>query len=361
MKIALIITKAELGGAQSHLIELCNGLIDAGHSVTVCTGETGFLVEWLRSKNLDVLIIPELKNASHPLCDIKAVWKIRQWLKFEQPAILHAHSTKAGILGRVAARSLGIPSVFTAHGWAFTDGASWLRKLLAWPIEKAAARIGTAVICVSRYDYNLALKYRVVPECKMEVVWNGITDTDQIAIPGENRQLTIVMIARFAHPKDQEGLIKALSSVVATNWKLVFVGDGPELDNCVKQVTKLNLNERVVFAGMQADVLPYLRSADLFVLWSKYEGLPISIIEAMRSGLATIASDVGGVSELVTPTTGLVVPYPDTDSLAIAINNLITQPNNLSYLGHSARKYYLEYFKSERMVAKVISVYDRIA
>jgi glycosyltransferase involved in cell wall biosynthesis len=194
----------------------------------------------------------------------------------------------------------------------------------------------------------------------MKVVWNGITDTDQMATPGQKPLLTILMIARFAHPKDQDGLLKALVNLGTANWKMVFVGDGPDFDNCVAQVGRLNLSERVVFAGAQNDVLPYLKSADLFVLWSKYEGLPISIIEAMRSGLPIIASDVGGVPELVTAEHGVVVPYPDIDGLAVAIEKLITQPSNLADMGQIARNYYLKKFKSDQMITKILSVYNSI-
>lgn len=358
MKISFTITKSEPGGAQSHVLELMTGLTYRGHETTIATGDEGWLTEQLAKINIKATIIPDLVHPIDPVNDFKALLEIRRWLRKEQPDLLHAHSSKAGLIGRIAARTIGLPSVFTAHGWAFTDGASITRKLVAVPSEWVAAKTGGDIICVSKYDHALARRFKIAPDTSLHTVWNGIDDVSDSVNPTINPEPVITMVARFAAPKDHSTLLHAVAAVSESPWRLRLVGDGPLLTDAVSLASSLGITDRVDFLGARTDVAQLLASSDIFVLASRFEGLPISILEAMRAGLPVVASNVGGVPELVTDKSGILVPASDPDSLATAIRQLVASHELRIRLGRNGRIKFKKDFRVEGMMEKIINVYN---
>lgn len=357
MKISFVITKAEAGGAQSHVAELIDG-VRCNHQVCLATGEEGWLTEQARSRDVPVTIIPDLVHPIRPLQDVRACRQVKEWLLREQPDLLHAHSSKAGLVGRIAARMSGIPSVFTAHGWAFTDGATMARKLVAMPSEWLAARTGGDIICVSNYDRNLARRYALVPDWRLHTVWNGIADTVWRSAAGCRPELVITMVARFAAPKDHATVLEAIAEVTDQPWRLRLIGDGPLLAESKVLASSLGIEGRVEFTGLRTDVETLLAQSDVFVLSSRFEGLPISIIEAMRAGLPVVASDVGGVSELVDAATGILVPAGDVAGLAGNLRRLLCDTELRARLGAGGRRKFEMNFRASSMIQKTLGVYD---
>ncbi len=165
------------------------------------------------------------------------------------------------------------------------------------------------------------------------------------------------MPARFASQKDHSSLLFALARIEQP-WQLMLAGDGPQKTEMEQLSLQLGLRDRVVFTGDTDQVESLLASSDIFVLSSKFESLPLSIIEAMRARLPVIASDVGGVSELVTDgVTGFLVPRSDTDSLAKRLQQLIISPEERCRMGHLGRLRYERDFKVEIMAGAVLSLY----
>lgn len=358
MKIAFVITKSEAGGAQSHVLELTHGLSAKGHEIVIASGEEGWLSDKLKTKGITVEIIPDLVHPISPMRDMKAILQVQKWLHEVQPDLLHTHSSKAGLVGRIAACTIGLPSVFTAHGWAFTDGASMTRKMIAIPSEWAAAKTGGEIICVSEYDHALARRFKIAPDTRLHTVWNGIDDVSDRVNLAINPEPVITMVARFAAPKDHSTLLHAVAAVSESPWRLRLVGDGPLLTDAVSLASNLGISDRVHFLGARTDVAQLLASSDIFVLASRFEGLPISILEAMRAGLPVVASNVGGVPELVTDKSGILVPASDPDSLATAIRQLLASHELRTHLGRNGRIKFKKDFRAEGMMEKIINVYN---
>ncbi|MBV2209758.1 MAG: glycosyltransferase family 4 protein [Thermomonas sp.] len=357
MKVALLITKAEAGGAQSHVLELIDG-IKGCHEVVFAVGDEGWLADQVRARGVSVTIIPDLVHPIRLAQDSRACRQIKQWLLREQPSLLHVHSSKAGLLGRIAARIIAVPSVFTAHGWAFTSGATMTRKLMTVPSEWLAARTGGDIICVSQYDRQLARRYAITSDTRLHVVWNGIGDTPERALLTSNPEPVITMVARFAAQKDHATLLRAIAMMGDVPCRLRLVGDGPLLSEAKALVFDLAIENQVEFMGSRTDVTTLLAHSDVFVLASHFEGLPISILEAMRAGLPVVASNVGGVSELVNEETGILVGQGDTAALAEALKRLLGNPALLSSMGAKGRERYEKDFRASTMIEKTLNVYE---
>ncbi|HXG28352.1 MAG TPA: glycosyltransferase, partial [Nevskiales bacterium] len=230
MRVALVITRGDdVGGANVHVRDLALGLRDDGHTVCVLAGGEGVFADMLRALDIPVVVLPHLGRALRPWQDLRAFFEILRALRDFRPDIVSTHSSKAGWLGRLAARLLGLPSVFTAHGWAFSDGVPLLPRRVYRLAEKLAAAIGDHVIAVSEYDRRLALDLRVTRPGRITTVHNGIPTLPQTQGADCMRQPpTLLMVARFAPQKDHATLLRALESLPpALDWRLRLVGDGP--------------------------------------------------------------------------------------------------------------------------------------
>ena len=358
MKLLLVITRAEHGGAQSHVLELLRAFQPRAELALVVGGEA-FLTTAARALGVKVFVVPNLVHPIRPVQDLRAVLELRAVIRQFQPDLVHAHSTKAGLVARAAAALERTPAIFTAHGWAFADGINLQRQRVAVLLERVAARYSAAVITVSKADELLALKYRLGLGQRVMTIHNGVESAAPRATPEASAGIPVmVMVARFAEPKDHMLLLEALSGVHQP-WRLRFVGDGP-CEAAVKQrVATLKLEDRVNFLGTRDDIPDLLADAQVFVLTSKSEGLPISIIEAMRAGLPVIASDVGGVSELVvSDETGFLVARGDVMALRARLETVLSDAGLRARLGAAGRQRFDAHFELEAMLVKTWSVYQ---
>jgi glycosyltransferase involved in cell wall biosynthesis len=363
VKVAYVITRADdLGGAQIHVRDLATRLRRDGHEAAVVGGTAGILSEQLRELEVPFFEVPALSRDSHGMSDLRALSQLRAALGEFQPQIVSAHSSKAGILARLAARSLGIPALFTAHGWAFTEGVPALQRFGARWIERGASTLAQLIILVSEYDRRIAISSSVGGAEKLRVVHNGMPDVslEQRARP-DVAPPRMVMIGRFAEQKDHGTLFRALAQLRDRDWSLDLVGDGPLRGRAEALVVELGLEDRVSFLGMRTDVGSLLARAQVYVLSSRWEGLPRSIIEAMRAGLPVAASDVGGVAELIEDgATGCLVPRGDVDALAARLGELLGSSELRQLLGKQGRMRYESEFTFERMYERTLGSYREV-
>lgn len=274
MRLLYLITRAEPGGAQVHLLELLRGFRDRAElHLGVGEDQDGFLVEEARALGVRVHLLRHLVQPVRPVKDFLGLFEVMALIRKVRPHLLHAHSSKAGFLGRLAGRVLGVKSVFTAHGWAFTDGVPEGRKRLALAMERLAGRLGDLVLAVSEYDRALALRHKAVPPERIRVVHNGVPDTPFRADPRKEPP-RLAMVARFAPQKDHALLLKALSGLKELPWSLDLVGEGPLLPQAKALAEALGLGERVRFLGKRLDVDRVLAEARVFVLATNWEGFP---------------------------------------------------------------------------------------
>ncbi len=367
MRITHIVTKGDFGGAQSIVRELIASQIRSGHLVTLITGTTGKIFNEVTSLGADALRVPELIHAFSPRQDRIAYRAIVSLIEMQKPDILHCHSSKAGHIGRIAARNTKTPSVYTAHGWPFQHGARWTQRAQSFPGELHAARRDGHVVCVSQHDFDLAARWHIAPRARLHLIRNGIADTphqnptlrqsNQLAnVASERQGLSLVMVARFAHPKRHDIVLRALA--ITPRARLTLIGDGPLQHEALNLISSLGLGDRVRILPHDTPVDQELISHDAFVLLSDYEGLPVSVLEGLRAGLPIIANDLDAMSEAV-GSAGLLVTKSHR-AVAKAINQLSVDQLLRIRLGTAARERFLELFTATTMFEQYEALYDDI-
>jgi glycosyltransferase involved in cell wall biosynthesis len=360
MRIVQIITRADaLGGASVHVRDLCCALAKNGDDVTVLIGGDGPVTEDLRSHGVACRTIRHLQRRPDPVRDLLAVAEIVVALRTLRPDLVATHTAKAGALGRLAAALLNTPCVYTAHGWSITDRSSSRWGAIFRYIERLAGLFSPYIINVCNSEQTLALAYKIAKPSKLVVVHNGVHD-----VPSELRAdplvqpPRIVMVARMDQQKDHPTLIHALAALKHKAWQLELIGDGPRRPDLVSLVRRCGLENRVSFLGESSRVAQRIAKYQIFVLTTNFEGFPLSILEAMRSGLPVIATDVNGVSEqVVNGDTGLLVGKRNIASVQNALATLIDGPRLRKQMGDSGRHLYESRFTFDLMFKRTRAVY----
>jgi glycosyltransferase involved in cell wall biosynthesis len=360
VRIAYIVTRADrIGGVQVHVRDLAESARAHGHSPTVITGGTGPFVDQLRALEIPTVSLRNLVVPINPLRDLQALQEIRATLRQLRPELLAVHSAKAGILGRLAGRSVQIPVILTAHGWTFTPGIPVAKAALYRQIERSVGHLTSKIITVSEFDRLLALEAGISSEDRIITVYNGVPDIPRElrADPGRT-PARLVMVARFEPQKDHASLLRALAGLLDQPWELDFIGDGPLMGPMESLAAALGLRDRVHFRGQRTDVGRFLAQAQVSLLVTNWEGFPLSILEAMRAGLPVVASSIGGISESVRDgETGYLVPRGDVARLRDQIKQLLTSPAQRIRFGANGRSRYEQHFTLEDSVTKTLAVY----
>jgi len=360
-KIVQVITRMDtVGGAQIHVRDIAIYLKNHGYKVELITGGLGNIHDAL--KDIPIYTLHHLVRELNPISDIKAFFELRKLLKTINPDLVATHSSKAGIIGRLAAASLRVPVIFTAHGWSFTDGIPNPKKLIFQCVEKIAGYFSSGIIAVSKYDRELSLKRNVIRKDKIICIQNGVHDVmNRQSMRGEAKEVRLIMIARFAHPKMQLQLLESLLLLKDLKWTMHFVGDGPEREMVERFAIENGMIHKVQFEGWRQDIDDMLAKSHIFILLSQYEGLPLSILEAMRAGLPVIATDVGGVNEAVTGENGILVPVDDSQALTDALKRMIEDRDLQIRMGTNGRKLFEEKFTFHKMMEETLAYYKEIA
>ena len=330
MRILQLITLSELGGAQSVVINLANNLCRQ-HEVIVAAGEGDGKMWDLLDASIQKECIPSLRRALSPLHELKAIGEMHRLYKKYKPDIVHLHSSKAGILGRVAFPKSRV--VYTVHG--FDSIRIAYRKYL--PLEKALQGRCQAIIGVSQYDERNLKNEGIVKNVGM--VYNGIYPP-----------------VRLAHDPFKDIIQKKLDlflevAALLPNYAFIWVGNQHPVE------TEHPAN--VFFMGNVPNAGAYNEFADLFLLPSNYEGLPIVIIEALSCGKPVVASAVGGISELLDGTNGFAVKN-NAKEMAERIKDILSDADLYGKMCQAAMETYLRSFTVDKMVNGYLEIYSRI-
>jgi len=360
MKILYLITKSEAGGAQTHVSQLCD-YFSKQNEVVVMSGGTGWMKDKCEDLKIKYIENKYFSNSPNPFRIWKAIKEIKKFTKDFQPDIVHCHSSAAAFLTRLAVRGK-YKTIYTAHGWGFNLGMNSVVRFLVLLTEKYNAKYTDKYIAVSEFVKNLGLKYKLANENKFEVVYNGIESKVESQKSKVNDKINLIFVGRLSEPKRPEMVIDVISGFeksIKEKIRFSIIGDGTKrnyLENLAKE-KKVD----VVFTGNleHSDVMKELTKNDIFVFISAWEGFPYTILEAMSVGLPVIASNVGGVLEVVDNTVGRLVEN-ETGQIANALLELINHPELRLKLGENGRKLVEDKFSLEKMLVKTEEVYKEV-
>jgi Glycosyltransferase len=361
MRVLFLVTRSDsFGGSSVHIRDMCLRLMAAGHKVLVGIGGEGQVTERYKEAGVPYRPLKNLVREVAPYTDLCGLLEVRRLIKEFKPDLVSAHTSKVGVLGRVAAWSCGVPAIYTPHCWSFTNGFpnAWLylwAERLSWPF-------GKKIIMVSENERGEGIEGRVGTPSHLVTVHNGMPDIDGSlrADPGK-KPPHLVMIGRYEGQKDQATLLRALGKLRDLPWTCDLVGEGPNREMLGDLLREQGLMGRVNLRGYRTDIPQILSKAQVYVLITHWEGFPRSIIEAMRAGLPVVATDVGGNAEaIVDGETGFIVPHEDPDSVAQALEIVIRDQALRVKMGKASRARYEQEFTFERMFQKTVRVYEEV-
>jgi len=369
MKILYVVTGAEYGGASRHVLVLMEYMKNQGHEVGLVSAREGRITR--EARKIGALLYPNPHFISRvcPHKDIRAVVHLYRSMREFKPDLVSSHSTKAGYAARICGAMLSSPVIFTAHGWAFTEGRSFWKRLCLSAVEGVASTVTSKIICVSEHDRDLALKFHIGRSDQLVVIHNGIDSKLFLEADGSefrdsfdlDGKPVMTMVGRLVAQKDPLVLLEACSLVKA-EFMLFLVGDGnlrDRIDRIIRD--RPSLKGAVHLIGEREDIHRVLTASDIFVLSSRWEGLPRSVIEAMMAGLPVVASRVGGVAELVEHgRTGILVPPGDPVALAKALESLLRDVKLRKCMGAAGRKRALKQFNLDSMLCSTHRVYEEV-
>jgi glycosyltransferase involved in cell wall biosynthesis len=354
------ITLAEVGGAQSYVRNLLP-VVSEHYDVTVAAHGDGPLRAAAEESGIPFVPLRHVRRAISPVEDTRGLVELTRLFRRVRPDIVHLNSSKAGILGRLAATVARVPvTVFTVHGWAF-KASSGRSAQLYFAADRVVRSLATAIVCVSQNDLDLGLAAGVSTADRTVLIRNAVDVSSEPAPrPPAPPVVEVVSIGRLALPKDFGTLLRAVALLPPGTVRLTLLGDGPLRPSLERLAAELRL-EDVVFAGEVEDVRPYLAAADVFVLSSTSEGMPISVLEAMAAGRPIVASNVGGIPEAVVDgATGFLVPAARPDQLADALRQLLEDGDLRRRLGEEGRRRAVELFSLANWRQRHLELYDEL-
>ena len=358
--ISLVITKGELGGAQSHVIDLCQSLRDEVRLTALIGGGDALqspLAQSLRKLGVQVQGVPQLGNSINPWRVWQATQALVRALEQDPPDVIHAHSAVAGVVSRMAGRLNHWPVVYTVHGFGFKRQAPWRIRLSAWMAEHMLAAWTTRMICVSHHERSLARRLPLQQD-RIDVIPNSLQDSPWRAQAGAE-PARVVMVARLAAPKRVDRLFQALELLARQGRcpPTQILGDGPQRPLLETMRQQLALHH-VQLRGDVNEIPERLAQAQVMVLLSDHEGLPITLIEAMRAGLPIVASRLPGIEEMVTHGQEGLLVDDQAASVAAALQILLDHPELRERMGRASRARFERQFQSNAQAKALQRVYQ---
>ncbi len=350
------------GGAAEHVLQLSIGLRERGFEAEICAPE-GWIADHARTAGLKLHILPFSRNP-HPVRDTVTLRRIRQLARTRRPSIIHLHSSKAGFLGRIAARSVRVPSVFTPHAWSFLSAGGRPAAAIWTGLERIGRRMGATTVCVSEDEATAGAAARVIAPDRVVVITNGVHVPVEPPHRPDRDDVTIGSIARLSRQKGIDVLLRAFAEVAGDRPRvnLVIVGGGPLSGELRDLASELGITGRVEMLGASAVARDRLPDFDIFVLASRWEGLSLALLEARAAGLACVATAVGGTRQVIVDgVDGLVVPPDNVGALAAGIRRLVDDGPLRQEMGRAAHARTREHFSVERMIDETAALYRNVA
>lgn len=379
MRIVHVITRLIVGGAQENTLISCEGQHARGHEVTLVTGPAlgpeGSLMERARKGGYRVVELDAMRRAIRPR-DWGVYRALVKLLREMKPDVVHTHSSKAGIIGRWAARRAGAPVIIhTIHGLSFTASTSKLVNGIYKALERRAARLSTRIICVADAMRDQSLAAGIGRPEQYVTVYSGMETAAFLNPPVgreesrrrlgiEPEQVVVGTIARLFHLKGHEDLLEIAPRLCAEHpgLRFLWVGDGLLRGEFEQRISELGLGGRFILTGLvPPGRIPELTAAmDILVHPSRREGLARALAQGQLAGHPVVTYDIDGNREgLIDRRTGFVVPPFDAGKLSEALTVLVNDSELRENMGRAGREFALRRFDADVMVDAIERVYER--
>ena len=380
VKVVNVVTRLSIGGVAHHVTNLMRGLDPTQYEQQLVCGFEGAgersMRDVIQAQGVTPILIPRLVgNPRLSIADGAAFAHILRFFRRHRPVIVHTHTSKAGLLGRLAARLTGIPIVVhTFHGLVLKGHYGRLKSSGVRAVERWLAGFSDRLITVSSEDKKDLLAYRIAPTHKIEVIPVGL-ELDHF-IDGRSRRgvlhrelgldpanRLIGIVGRIAPVKNHRLFFDAMARVLAecSTRHVVVVGDGDLRPAMERYVREIGIADRVSFLGWRYDLPQVYTDLDVVVISSNNEGTPVTAIEAMAAGRPVVATRVGGLPDVISDgETGYLVPPGNVERLASAVERVLSDGETAERLRRKARDSVRHKFVVDRLATDIDLLYRRL-
>jgi glycosyltransferase involved in cell wall biosynthesis len=387
-KIIHIITRLDKGGSAENTLLTALGINKKKYEVILVKGSTyesrmsnkehatiSADLKEARLKGVRIVNLPFLLRRINPVYDLLALFSLYVFLIKEKPTIVHSHTSKAGLLGRLAARLAGVPIiVHTPHGHVFFGYFGPFKTKIFILLEKLASRITDKIVTLSNKEKEDYLSFKIAEEDKFSVICSGIgLNKFKESLPSEKQNLKkelgipensliVGTAGRLVPVKGPEFLIQAAKHIISKypDTYFIFTGDGPLEKDLKRRTLEMGISKNIIFLGWRDDVAQIISIYDVFVLPSLNEGMGRVLAEAMALGKPIVASNIGGIPDLVIHgENGFLVLPKNPKQLAKYIQVLIEDKDKREKMGLAGKEMSLN-FGAESMIEKIASLYEEL-
>lgn len=379
VRVLHLITRLIVGGAQENTLYTAAGLDPRRYQVTVLsgpqTGSEGSLIEEARQQGIALELLPTLVRQISPLQDLRTLQVLVQHLRQERYTIIHTHSSKAGILGRIAAHVAGVPVILhTVHGWSFHDYMPLITRWLYILLERLCARYSDVLIVVTRRDEEKGLRAGIGRPDQYRLIRSAIPLQQFDPSRGQRQQVRLALnipqqalvlgnIGRFSPQKNPLDWVRIAGSLAERYPDLYFlmVGDGPLRPAVEAELQRQGIASRTRLTGLRRDIPQMLSAMDIFLLTSLWEGLPRVLPQAMSMGLPVVANQADGTQEAIQHgVTGFLVQPGHLEKAVNYCAQLIEDPALRRSLGEAGQEFARREFDLARMLEQIDQTYQEL-
>lgn len=358
-KILYVITKSNWGGAQKYVYELATSLPKDKFEVVVVLGGNGLLSQKLNKSGIRVINLKNLDRDINIFKEFSVFIDLLKIFNIEKPDTIHLNSSKIGGLGSLAGRLAGIPKIiFTAHGFAHNEDRPVVIKSILFLLGYITMILSHKTIVINKREFEQVSKLPLLSK-KIELIYIGISENQTLTIEKEaDSPIAIGTISELTKNKGLEYAIEAIARLKNKNITFTIIGEGEERERLRNLIAERGLTDIVQLLGFKENASSYIGLFDIFTLTSLKEGLPYSILEAGLAGLPVVASDVGGISEIIeNGKSGILIQPKNVEQIVESLSDLINNPEKRKTLGENLKKTVIEKFSLKDMLAKTNNLY----
>lgn len=352
LRILALTVRADLGGGPEHLYQLTQAFGPRVDSVIACPDEPPY-----RARYEALINVPLVVDLPHRAFDIARLRELARLVRAERIDLIHSHGKGAGLYARLLAAMTGVPCVHTFHGLHVGEYGA-IKRGIYLTLERLLGLATKAAICVSSGERDLIRAARILPDRKLQVIENGVVVPETV-LPHDDG-LRIVAVNRFDTQKNPELLVDiavALRSRLGDGFRMTVIGQGDALAETRAKIAAHGLSDQVMLPGPTDDPRAVFRANNAFLSTSRWEGMPLAVLEAMSEGLPVVATDVVGNRDVVTDgVTGALYPLDNADRAAEILAGLT--PGDRSQMGLAGRAAVIDCYSVQRMADRTLAVYQ---